>query len=68
MDDNIYIKDCGKYFTVINRNGVYENHAHVDSYRKAKKLKKYIEKINFKNLKDNDKLQYYNVNKGVINK
>lgn len=32
------IIDCGKYFTVTNVNGTYDNHAHVKTKRTAKAL------------------------------
>ena len=44
MTDDIYIKDCGSYYTVINLNGTYENHAHIDHKKAAELLKKQIER------------------------
>lgn len=44
MNDDIYIKDCGTYFTIINKNGEYKNHCHVYNFKSAIKLKKDIER------------------------
>ena len=44
MSDDIYIKDCGKYFTVGNKNGNYDHHAHIDNRKSAELLKKQIER------------------------
>ena len=44
MNDDIYIKDCGNYYTVINNNGRYSNHCHVENRKSAELLKKQIER------------------------
>lgn len=41
--DDLYIKDCGKYYTIINLNGKYKNHCHIDNKKSAELFKKQVE-------------------------
>lgn len=43
MNDDLYIKDCGKYYTIINLNGKYKNHCHIDNKKSAELFKKQVE-------------------------
>lgn len=42
--DDLMILDCGKYFTIINTKGNYDNHCHVDRYSTAEMLCRLIRK------------------------
>lgn len=44
MNDDLYIKNCGSYFTVSNINGNYENHCHIDNKKSAELFKKQVER------------------------
>ena len=44
MNDDLYIKDCGSYYTVINLSGKYRNHCHIDNKKSAELLKKQVER------------------------
>lgn len=44
MNDDLYIKDCGKYYTIINLNGKYKNHCHIDNKKSAELFKKQVER------------------------
>lgn len=42
--DDLFIKDCGSYYTVINLNGRYKNHCHIDNKKSAELFKKQVER------------------------
>lgn len=44
MNDDLYIKDCGSYFTISNLNGEHENHCHIDNKKSAELFKKQVER------------------------
>jgi len=44
LNDDLYIKDCGSYYTVINLNGRYKNHCHIDNKKSAELFKKQVER------------------------
>ena len=42
LNDDLYIKDCGSYNTVINLNGNYKSHCHIDNRKSAELFKNWI--------------------------
>lgn len=44
MNDDLYIKDCGSYFTVSNLNADYKHHCHIDNKKSAELFKKQVER------------------------
>jgi len=42
--DDLFIKDCGSYFTISNLNGEHENHCHIDNKKSAELFKKQVER------------------------
>lgn len=52
--DRLNIIDCGNYVTVVNINGSYDNHCHVDTYDTALMFVKLVEK---KRVPDSDYLR-----------
>ena len=44
LNDDLYIKDCGSYNTVINLNGNYKSHCHIDNRKSAELFKKQVER------------------------
>jgi len=36
--DKLKIINCGGYYTIVNLNGVYDNHCHIKKYKTAKML------------------------------
>lgn len=42
--DDLFIKDCGSYFTISNLNGEHENHCHINNKNSAELFKKQVER------------------------
>ena len=52
--DKLNIINCGSYMTVVNLNGNYENHCHIDTYDTALMFVRLVEK---KRVPDSDHLR-----------